>query len=67
VQEITQERWGKTPRYALAAERGPDHDKEFEVEIFIEDRSFGRGIGKTKKAAEQAAAREALVRLGAGS
>lgn len=67
VQELTQDRWGKTPRYALVAERGPDHEKEFEVEIFIEERSYGRGTGKSKKAAEQAAAREALRRLGAGT
>ncbi len=67
VQEVTQDRWGSTPRYALVSERGPDHEKEFEVEIYIDDRSFGRGVGKSKKAAEQQAAQEALRRLGAGT
>ncbi|MBM4381693.1 MAG: ribonuclease III, partial [Deltaproteobacteria bacterium] len=41
----------------------PDHDKLFEVEVLLEDRGWGRGTGRSKKEAEQAAARETLRML----
>ena len=41
-------------------ESGPDHDKVFEVEVRIKEDLFGRGIGRSKKEAEQSAAKQAL-------
>jgi ribonuclease-3 len=63
LQEVCQERLKQLPEYRLASETGPDHRKQFEVEVWIKDRHFGRGSGKNKKEAEQHAAREALERL----
>ncbi|UCD71855.1 MAG: ribonuclease III [Syntrophobacterales bacterium] len=60
VQEICQSRFGSPPRYRVSELSGPDHDKTFGAEIFIEGRSYGYGIGKNKKEAQQNAAREAL-------
>lgn len=50
-------------RYDLVGETGPDHDKQFSVEAYLDDRLIGCGVGRTKKAAEQAAAYEALKKL----
>jgi ribonuclease III len=47
-------------RYAVVEERGPDHDKTFEVAATIAERELARGVGKTKKEAEQRAAELAL-------
>ena len=49
--------------YLLASETGPDHQKLFTVEVIIDGDSVARGVGLTKKAAEQAAARQALQRV----
>jgi ribonuclease-3 len=49
--------------YMIAGEQGPDHQKLFTVEVMIDGESVARGVGLTKKAAEQAAARHALERL----
>lgn len=46
--------------YEVVGEEGPDHDKYFYVEVFHEERALGRGIGKSKKEAEQDAAKKAL-------
>lgn len=46
--------------YKLISEDGPDHDKSFTVEVFIDGKSAGTGVGKTKKGAEQKAAFEAI-------
>lgn len=46
--------------YEVVGEEGPDHDKHFQVEVFHENRSLGYGIGKSKKEAEQDAAKKAL-------
>ncbi len=51
------------PKYALLREQGPDHEKTFEVVMTIGDRLRTSGTGKSKKEAEQAAAREALKTL----
>lgn len=48
-----------TPRYQVHAESGPDHAKVFDVTVFINDEERGRGKGRSKKEAEQAAARRA--------
>lgn len=57
LQEITQARYGVTPEYRLLASSGPDHKKEFEVQVEIEGRPYAVGKGGSKKAAQQEAAR----------
>jgi dsRNA-specific ribonuclease len=52
-------------RYSVVQERGPDHDKTFEIVATIGDREYARGTGKTKKEAEQRAAEMALRALDA--
>lgn len=51
------------PRYELISESGPGHNRTFEVKVLIGDRKLGTGIGKSKKKAEQKAAKEALNEL----
>ncbi len=60
LQEITQARFGTTPNYVVVASRGPDHQKEFEVAVIIEDKEYARALGKSKKIAQQEAAKIAL-------
>ena len=60
LQELTQARYGVTPDYKVLASRGPDHLKEFEVGVFIEDKEYARAIGKSKKMAQQIAAEIAV-------
>jgi len=52
------------PRFVVVRSEGPDHRKEFEVEVLLNDEAWGRGVGRSKKEAEQAAARVALERAG---
>lgn len=63
LQEHIQQQNKGTLHYELIREDGPDHDKVFVVEAKIDDKTIGEGQGKTKKAAEQQAAYQALVRL----
>lgn len=63
LQSITQERFKMLPQYRVASETGPDHNRRFEVELAINGKVYGRGAGRSKKAAEQNAAREALRTL----
>ncbi|EKD41567.1 MAG: hypothetical protein ACD_73C00655G0003 [uncultured bacterium] len=65
LQEVSQEKFRAVPVYRLVDEKGPDHDKIFHVEIIIAQQLFGNGEGKSKKQAEQNAARMALAKLGA--
>ena len=60
LQELSQERWQLTPRYRIIAEEGPDHAKEFTVEVVIGTRAAGRGIGPSRREAEMVAALEVL-------
>lgn len=50
----------KSLEYVVIREEGPSHDKEFEVNVIVENIVYGTGIGKTKKEAEQNAAKDAL-------
>lgn len=52
---------GKTIQYQIVGETGPDHDKEFSIEVVIDGKACGKGIGRNKKSAEQKAAYEALL------
>ena len=65
LQEESQSRYKTLPKYRVLHEEGPPHDKTYEVEIRIEDAVFGCGRGRSKKQAEQDAARAALERMGA--
>ena len=64
LQEVVQRNPGELVEYVLAGETGPDHDKRFEVEVHLNSNVIGRGIGRSKKRAEQEAAREALELMG---
>jgi ribonuclease-3 len=59
LQEFTQSRYKETPQYSLIAEYGPDHDKTFEVRLSVAN-IVTVGRGKSKKEAEQRAAKKAL-------
>ena len=63
LQEEIQKKNTAQLRYELVGETGPDHDKQFSVEAYLDDKLIGAGVGRTKKAAEQQAAYEALKRL----
>lgn len=63
LQELAQARLRRTPRYTTVAESGPDHAKEFTVEVRIGPEVYGRGRGPSKQHAAQAAAEEAFARL----
>jgi len=60
LQELAQSRLRATPRYRVVAEHGPDHCKTFEVETDLRGEVLGRASGRSKKDAEQAAAKLAL-------
>ena len=60
LQEYTQEKWICTPSYKVINELGPDHAKKFEVAVMIKSQVKGQGLGKSKKEAEQAAAKMAI-------
>ena len=64
LQEIIQKNPGETLEYILVGSSGPDHDKHFKVEVHLNSNVIGRGGGKSKKEAEQQAAREALELMG---
>lgn len=61
LQEYMQQNLKKEFHYRLVEESGPEHDKVFLVEVVMEEKVLGRGKGRTKKAAEQQAAYEALL------
>ncbi|MBI5244528.1 MAG: ribonuclease III [Elusimicrobia bacterium] len=64
LQEIVQKRHKSPPDYKMLQTLGPDHDKTFMVKVQFGARVLGTGRGKSKKEAEQAAARDALEKLG---
>ncbi|MEG0768853.1 MAG: ribonuclease III [Ruthenibacterium sp.] len=64
LQEIVQQNRTERLRYVVTSETGPDHNKHFVVEVHLNSNCIGRGEGHSKKLAEQAAAKEALVLMG---
>ncbi|MBQ4082427.1 MAG: ribonuclease III [Clostridia bacterium] len=64
LQEIIQQNPDERVEYVLTGESGPDHDKHFWVEVRLNSNVIGRGEGRSKKEAEQAAAKEALQLMG---
>ncbi len=63
LQEWAQAEHGVTPTYCITAETGPDHAKMFTAQVSLLDDKVGEGVGSSKRAAEQVAARQALARL----
>ena len=63
LQEFIQGEYRIHPDYRVLSERGPEHEKLFTVEVSVNRRVLGRGEGKNKKEAEQAAARQAVAKL----
>ncbi len=64
LQEIVQKNPEDRLEYVLTGESGPDHDKHFTVEVNLDGNVVGKGGGRSKKEAEQQAAREALGLMG---
>lgn len=64
IQEHGQKELGARPRYRVVSTKGPEHHRMFRVEVRLGGKALGRGEGRSKKEAEQVAARDALVRLG---
>ncbi|MGH9856255.1 MAG: ribonuclease III, partial [Acidobacteriota bacterium] len=65
-QELAQEQYRITPTYKVLEENGLDHEKEFIVGAYLEDRLLGTGRGSSKQEAQQAAAQQALEELQKG-
>ncbi len=63
LQELLQHAGGAAPAYTIVGETGPDHDKTFTASVALHDGASARGEGKSKKEAEQAAAKAALELL----
>lgn len=63
LQEYSQDTFQSPPEYRVEKETGPDHDKTFYVSVYLKEKLMGLGKGKSKKEAEQNAAKEALACL----
>lgn len=64
LQEIVQKNHQETLSYVVVDEKGPDHDKWFVIEVHLNSNPIASGEGKSKKQAEQAAAKAALELMG---
>lgn len=65
LQEVVQERGLEQPAYETIEESGPDHAREFTVAVLVDGEPMGTGSGRSKREAQQAAAREALLAIAA--
>jgi len=65
LQELVQQKKNQVLAYTLVGQSGPDHDKQFTVEVSLNSQVIGSGVGSSKKRAEQNAARMAMEKLGA--
>ena len=63
LQEIVQSEYKEQLTYELIKEEGPDHNKQFTVVALVNDKELGIGVGKTKKAAEQEAAYQSILKM----
>jgi len=63
LQEVTQAKFGVIPVYKLESAIGPDHEKEFELSLWINDKHYATAKGKSKKLAQQASAQIVLNQL----
>ena len=66
LQEISVKEHASVPSYRVSSS-GPDHDKRFSADVYLGDELYGSGVGRSKKEAEQLAAKEALVRIATAS
>jgi ribonuclease-3 len=64
LQEILQKRTKSKIEYKVEKEVGPDHNKKFYMNVIVENKVIGSGMGRNKKEAEQMAAKKALYRIG---
>lgn len=67
LQELLQSRFDEKISYKIIRETGPDHDKTFQAEVALGSETLGSGQGKSKKEAEQNAAKKALKKVGNGN
>ena len=67
LQELVQQKKNQVLSYAMVGQSGPDHDKQFDVEVSLNGTVVGKGSGRSKKRAEQDAARAAIEKLFPGS
>ena len=65
LQELAQGKWQITPEYETVGVGGPDHAREFTIEVRVGSKTLGRGKGRNKRQAEQEAARHATGALAA--
>ena len=63
LQELVQQKKNQVLSYALVGQSGPDHDKQFDVEVSLNGNVVGSGSGRSKKRAEQMAAKSAMEKL----
>jgi ribonuclease-3 len=64
LQEVIQKNPEERIEYHLKGESGPDHNKQFTVQVLLNSNVIGEGTGRSKKTAEQLAAKEALSLMG---
>ena len=67
LQEVSQREDGSTPNYRVISEDGPDHEKTFTLGVYVNDKLIGQGVGPSKQAAQQLAARTGLAHYEAAS
>ena len=60
LQELVQGRFHRVPEYRLVSSEGPEHNKSFTFDVYVNERRLGTGSGQSRKSAEQEAARDAL-------
>jgi ribonuclease-3 len=63
LQDFCQKTYQQTPVYSVLSETGPDHSKTFSISVIINDEEVGRGMGPSKKEAQQEAAKDALTKI----
>jgi ribonuclease-3 len=63
-QELSQEKFRVTPSYRVIHEEGLDHAKHFVVGVFVDNQKMGEGNGSSKQEAQQAAAKQAIEKIG---
>ncbi|MDR1244426.1 MAG: ribonuclease III [Endomicrobium sp.] len=63
LQELAQSVYKELPEYKIIKEFGPDHNKKFEAAVYVNRRLLGRGIGSSKKEAQQSAAKQAMKNI----
>jgi len=61
LQELAQSIWRKTPNYTVSSEYGQPHERRFKVQVLFDNEVMGEGWGRSKKEAEQSAAKDALT------